>query len=266
MAVIEVPIESLPQLVSEVLAKANENPPVTFYWFRGANCSEYDLLPSLMRDGKSGEEVFEREARLITRFRQRSIAYWPAGYPQTDWEHLFAMQHHGMPTRLLDWSENLMIAAYFALNSAPRHDPGLHAGPCRPCIWCVDPTTWNRQMPSLSEYGDSIRVLTTADDHLEAYRPLTIKRRLRSPVAIYGTHNSQRIVAQRGTFFVWGSETQSMQSTATAVNSTRLLKFVFTTERANLYRDIQSLGVTETTVFPELAALATELARLEDWS
>jgi hypothetical protein len=80
---------------------ARELPPDTFWWFRGLARGDHWLIPKIMRDGKTVEQIFERERRLLTRFRQRSMAFWPAGYPQNDWEYLFAMQHVGFPTRLL---------------------------------------------------------------------------------------------------------------------------------------------------------------------
>src|SRR5215213_13199 len=86
-------LEGLLQLVLEIVRALPED---AFLWFRGLSCASYQLLPKLMRDGKSAEAIFDRELRLLTRFRQRSMAYWPAGYPQNDWEHLFAMQHFGM--------------------------------------------------------------------------------------------------------------------------------------------------------------------------
>lgn len=150
-------LEGLLQLVLEI---ARSLPEDAFLWFRGLSCASYQLLPKLMRDGKSAEAIFDRELRLLTRFRQRSMAYWPAGYPQNDWEHLFAMQHFGMPTRLLDWSENLFVAAHFALASQ-RNDGHHHDGVCVPTIWCVDPVAWNRSTPVLEEFGDVIQVLTT---------------------------------------------------------------------------------------------------------
>jgi FRG domain len=135
---------SLQELVATVLEIRKGLSDDAFLWFRGLDCSLHGLLPKIMREGKTEEQIFEREKRLLTRFRQRGMAYWPAGYPQSDWEHLFAMQHYGLPTRLLDWSENLFVAAYFALNPThPVHDCGQT---CTPNIWCIDPIRWNRAM------------------------------------------------------------------------------------------------------------------------
>lgn len=232
----------------------------TFLWYRGADCARHKLLPKLMREGRNSDEVFDREKRLLTRFRQRSVAYWPAGYPQDDWEHLFAMQHHGLPTRLLDWSENLFVATYFALASEPRHTT-YHDGACEPVLWILDPVQWNKTMPGLSEFADIVQVLTTADEQLDPYRPDTSKRRPRSPVSIYGTHNSKRIVAQRGTFVVWGSEVKALDD----FGQSNLWKVVLKGNRDDLFRDLHSLGFTETMIFPELMYLAAELDRAEGW-
>jgi len=179
---------------------------------------------------------------------------------------MFAMQHYGVPTRLLDWSENLFVAAYFALSTTDRHD---HQGDekCTPHIWCIDPVRWNRSTPGLSEFGDSIRVLTTADhDDLEGYRPETSKRRSKSPVAIFGAHNSERIVAQRGTFMVWGNDPKSLEEVAQERTGADMLwRVLLKGDRESLFRDLQVLGFSETMVFPELTYLATELARTETW-
>jgi hypothetical protein len=248
-------------LLREVLSIASTLPEGRFLWFRGLVCDQHALLPKLMRDSKSTDEVFDRERRLLTRFRQRSMAYWPAGYPQNNWEHLFAMQHFGMPTRLLDWSENLFVASHFALGEPSAHD---HEGDCVPVVWCVDPVEWNRSVPLLSEYGDAIQVLTTAEEELEAYRPESPKRRCRSPVAMFGAHNSARIVAQRGTFIVWGNDPQSLEVFAEE-QTARLWRIQVQGPRAELARSLRHLGFTETMVFPELPSLGVELSRTEGW-
>jgi hypothetical protein len=257
-------IGSLSSLVENVLRLYNESSKKSFLWFRGLTCSSYKLLPKIMRDEKAVDAVFEREIRLLTRFRQRSMAYWPAGYQQDDWEHLFAMQHYGLPTRLLDWSENLFVAAYFALARPPatKHN---HEGSCTPAIWFINPVQWNRSMPGLSEYGDTVHVLTTADEELAAYGPRTNRKRSRSPVAIYGTHNSERIVAQRGTFMVWGNESKPLESVADEQPAVILSCFKLSGDRSTLFNEIQALGFTETMIFPDMAYLAEELSRAEGW-
>lgn len=120
-------------------------------------------------------------------------------------------------------------------------------------------------MPGLSEWGDTIHVLTTADEELAAYGPRTNRKRYRSPVAIYGTHNSERIVAQRGTFVVWGNEARPLEEVAAEQQAVVLSCFELCGDRSVLFSDLQALGFTETMIFPEMSYLAEELGRAEEW-
>lgn len=250
-------INGLDDLLTEVLEISRSLPEHSFLWYRGHPRKSYTLLPGLLRELRPSSEIFEREKRLLTRFRQRSLPFWPAGYPQNDWEHLFAMQHYGVPTRLLDCSENLFVAAHFALNGASADgDP--------PVMWCIDPISWNRATPVLSEYGTQIHVLTTSDDESEPYRPEASRRRNKSPVAIFGTHNSNRIVAQRGTFMVWGEDVRTLEEFAHE-SSARIYGFEICGPISSLKADLNALGFGETMVFPELGSLASELSRVEGW-
>ncbi len=255
-------VEALDELVGEVLAMKEGMPEGRFLWFRGSRCNRYELLPTIMRDGKSSDEVFEREKRLLTRFRQRSIPYWPSGYPQNDWEHSFAMQHYGLPTRLLDWTENMFVAAHFALQEYGEHSE--HDGPCVPAIYCLDPIGWNRSTPSLME-NDDVHVLTTVDHEVEAFQTETDRPRKKTPIAMFGAHNSNRIVAQRGTFVVWGKETKSLEQFAEDMTGDLLWRVDLTADRDKLFTDLHSLGFGETMIFPELSFLAQELSREEGW-
>jgi hypothetical protein len=88
-------------------------------WFRGVGNASYELFPSLYRhpSKKNVAELIELEGNLLTRFRHRNIPYQDRP-PGNDRELLFLMQHYGVPTRLLDWSENPFIALYFAITAA----------------------------------------------------------------------------------------------------------------------------------------------------
>jgi hypothetical protein len=253
-------VDGLVGLIRSVTELNGEEGSVPLRWFRGVKCRTYKLQPKIYRDGKSSEEVFEREGRLLNRFRQRSQAYWREGYPQNDWEQLFAMQHYGIPTRLLDWSENLLVAAFFA-SGVDSHD---HADECVPAVWCVEPVNWNRATPVLSEFGAQIGVMNTIDDELVAYAPFSERRRQRSPLAIYGSHNTNRILAQRGTFMVWGNEPHPLEEVADT-GTALVRKFEIGGGKIKLVRDLAKLGYTETMFFPDLDALATELTAMEGW-
>ncbi len=93
------------------------------HWFRGVGDANHELIPSLYRHKKITEisQLIELEFEILTRFKHRSLPYQNRVL-NTNWEYLFFMQHFGVPTRLLDWSENSMVALYFAITSAESHN------------------------------------------------------------------------------------------------------------------------------------------------
>ncbi|AIF48139.1 hypothetical protein HY57_13155 [Dyella japonica A8] len=83
--------------------------------YRGISDESYELISSLGR--KTGEntggDVSTLERSLMTEFRRLTVPLL-VNPPRTDFEWLFLAQHYGLPTRLLDWSTNPLVALYFA--------------------------------------------------------------------------------------------------------------------------------------------------------
>jgi FRG domain len=254
-------IQTLRQYMERIeqLMSADDAP----LWYRGAGKSSRALVPSLYRHPSVTEPqaLMELEAKILQRFRERSIPYQPTRVDE-EWDMLFLMQHFGVPTRLLDWTENPYIGLFFALTGAKiDHDTGLAPEPA--AVWVLKPETWNRHALSHISYDKGI--LSMGTDPLDNYRPTPDPAPMPvSPVAMYGLHNSPRIVAQRGVFTIFGKDTKPMDETYSEREypDDTLIKFEFAEDAVqSLQKSLFAIGVVDSVVFPDLAGLALELKR-----
>jgi hypothetical protein len=234
-------------------------------WYRGCGRETDKLLPSLYRHPllKQASEFVDLERQLMTRFRQRSIPYH-ARELRDELETLFFMQHYGVPTRLLDWTENPLIALHFALMSAPcrARTRGARRYKEAAAVWILDPHLWNRSALSHITYKGG--PLAQGDEALNGYSPSTTGSIGKYPVALYGAHNSARIVAQQGVFTIFGGERAPMEKLIghSPFNGRELIKVSILAVRiAQMRKSLLNHGMTESVVFPDLEGLARETKR-----
>jgi hypothetical protein len=89
-------------------------PPEHFILYRGQPIDK-TLLPKIARYEVHDVDAIERE--MLGEFQRRSL-HLMSRQPSTLWDWMALAQHHGMATRLLDWSENPLIALWFSLMQA----------------------------------------------------------------------------------------------------------------------------------------------------
>jgi hypothetical protein len=104
--------------------------------FRGVPDKTFDLIPKIARPGtrKSRQDgrylpyEIDEEDKMFKEFERIARPYF-THEPKNDLECLAIAQHHGLPTRLLDWTESLLVAAYFALEEAGTREepPAIYA-------------------------------------------------------------------------------------------------------------------------------------------
>ena len=105
--------------------------PTRTLWFRGQSDKDFDLLPSIYRN--KNLNYFEREMNRDFKLLSNSLV---AKNPSNELEWLFLMQHYGLQTRLLDWTESPLVALFFAVVD--------YSMPKDSSVWILRPSYLNK--------------------------------------------------------------------------------------------------------------------------
>lgn len=107
------------------------------YVYRGASDKIYDLSTSLVRLGGPYDKL---EPHLLRNFKK--YAHNNASPGDSIWNWLAVAQHHGLPTRLLDWTYSPYVALHFATANLMQYNVDA-------AIWCVNYVKSNDFLPKL---------------------------------------------------------------------------------------------------------------------
>ena len=95
--------------------------------FRGVTDKSYELVPSIGRNtgANTGDDTSSLECFLMEEFKRLSVPELTTP-PTSSFEWLFLAQHYGLPTRLLDWSSNPLVALFFAVEKNDEVDGAVY--------------------------------------------------------------------------------------------------------------------------------------------
>lgn len=194
------------------------------------------LLPRFAREAQSRRlpDPLTSERELLQNFRALSVPYIREERPQGWYEWLAIAQHHGIPTRLLDWTGNPLFALWFSLPSEASDENAT--------FWVLDVRP--EHMIPVSQIETDIFDLKRT----QLFRP---------------SHVTRRIVAQDGWFTAhWYIEKKNKfvpleQQPRFKKNLRKLV--IPAKYHASIRRDLRALGISDAVLYPDLPTLCKQL-------
>jgi hypothetical protein len=251
-------------------------------WYRGVSSAKFRLYPSLLRPvlarnssvrskrglaqtrepQSSAHKLLTRAEAKLKRLKKREEKIFEEfinfdEHPETgvgwSWERLVKLQHFGIPTRLLDWSEVFGCALFFAIGEMGSEIPRS------PSIWIMNPFT----LAKVARQSNDKRIGTF---HLQADYEYFVRflegEQLswpyRFPIPYRPPKLTPRIRAQRGFFTVHGEDCRPINAIfPNVVRQVRLPSQALPDARAFLER----AGINSLSMFPDYEGFARRVKR-----
>lgn len=206
------------RIIPELLEKIDTGKNVIY---RGHASHNWVLKPSIGRNYKGEwKEIVEIEEKSLSEFKKKSIPYIKHK-PGSDIEWLALMQHHGLSTRLLDFTTNPLIALFFASEEIlPREDGELIVA------------TYNK---TYEEYSNTKLFHASASF---AYHP---------------PHITERIVGQQGCFIL--SSSPNLELAGKQITRLKISK----SHKSVLRRELLQLGISHSSLFPGIDGICKDV-------
>lgn len=227
--------------------------------YRGVGDATWPFLTSLDRLGGTNPPHTKAglEEHILRNFIRYSRPHFNA-LPLNEWELLVAAQHHGLPTRLLDWTYSPLVAAHFAV-SRTKAD-------CDRVIWRLD---WKlvHQAFGFRELAFLIQDLDTLISATSRLTPWTLfdpQHELPHFACLIDPPSlDARIVAQAAAFTLCSDKTQSFDRFLAQHDlAGALTRIVIPAGCVSRLRDqLDLVSISERRLFPDLDGVAAEMRR-----
>lgn len=216
-------------------------------WYRGEENAALTLVPSIQRSQKR----LDAERYIANDFYIRAkqiLKNPPAKHNYAGWVSL--MQHYGLPTRMLDWSQSPLIATFFATETYQE------ATDIDACVWVLNPELLNEK----EGFGRCVYPIdadTTQEMLLPAFKHAHHNPDLRGKIlACSSTDNNLRMYVQQSNFTVHNS----LDCLEDICDEHMLYKIIIPKVRKEYFiGNLRVFGITEGSVYPDLDHISNDL-------
>nr|WP_321453662.1 FRG domain-containing protein [uncultured Carboxylicivirga sp.] len=272
--------------LTEQINQTDRNP---IYWFRGEANVKWptSLIPGAYRNNfkkyRTGTEKFVFDNQIQTKERNIKSEFIRKATPilinkkieATDWNIYYLMQHYKINTRLLDWTENALVALYFAISDKTEIENNA-------VIWILQPFELNhmtlkrffekKEFNPIIPHGNLIKKPKTlinkkgvlnVDELTRRYLKMCFSKVKNEekefeyfPLAIYPTYLDERIMHQKGCFTIFGNKVNGLLSSKEKSNY--LDKIIIPADKkASILKQLNLLGIDESSVYPDLDGIGS---------
>jgi hypothetical protein len=262
MAITEVTVSSLGDLIDKVTP--TEPDPRTGRRrdsgvYRGDGNPGWPLLTSLDKLGGPGSphSKADLEEHILRNFIRYSRPYFSTP-PVNEWEVLVAAQHHGLPTRLLDWTYSPLVAAHFATLSGERGADRV--------VWRLDWKSVHRRfrLPELALLIQDLEGILGSGRPMTPWVLFSAATDVKPFACMFEPPSlNARIVAQSATFTLCSDKRVPFDRFLEEHGlGSALTKFIIPAGESARFRDqLDLVSVDERRLFPDLDGVAAEMRR-----
>ena len=229
------------------------------YVYRGMTDTGFKMVTSLRRNCKGLERTLE--PAILKNFAKYAVIEDPS-IAQSVWRQMILGQHHGLPTRLLDWTHSPLVALHFAVTEENLEHMDAHD--CM--VWRIDidelhtllPEPYQRVMRENKAEVFSVDMLTRAAESLARYDEDMGDSAM---VVLEPPSINQRIVSQYAFFSVIPLDMEDVEGFLDRCTE-NTVKYVIDRDLRWRVRDmLDQLNMSERTVYPGLDGLSRWIAR-----
>lgn len=205
--------------------------------FRGQS-KDWALIPSLgrlrkkIRDGYEDWKTLQRD--MVERFAKYARPLLDS-IPDNYEEWLAHAQHHGVPTRLLDWTTNPLKALFWAVEDRRYERVGG-------VVWAFDPAFWQ---------DDGLTPRSIPDDELIPFLPPQVNSRVIAQDACFVAFpapENKKLLSPMNKIGAYPKSIHSLEKIIIPATVKRIIRI-----------ELRALGITHRSLFPDLDGLAREI-------